>query len=54
MFYDKIASIFRAIKNDEERCGTIFKAISKLDYAMHQIVAKNLSQKKITDFFNNV
>jgi hypothetical protein len=37
---------------DEERCDTIFNAINKLDNAMDQIVANNLSQEKIIEFFN--
>ena len=39
---------------DEKKCDTILNAISTLDNAMDQIVANNFSQKKITDFFNNM
>jgi hypothetical protein len=35
----------------EKGCDTISNAISKLDNAMDQIVANNLTQKKRTDFF---
>lgn len=35
---------------DEERCNTIFKAISELDNAMDEILINNLSQKTDNGF----
>lgn len=54
LMWSLVIRFFEHSEMDEERCNTAFKAISKLDNAMDEIVIKNGSQKKITYLFNNI
>lgn len=50
-FMTGLRKFFEQSQMDEEKCNIIFKAINTLDNSMDQIVAINVSQKQITDFF---
>lgn len=45
-----INKFLEQLEMDKERCITVFKAVSKLDNVMDEIVTKNLLRKKDNGF----
>lgn len=46
-----LSKFFEQSEMNEEKYKYIFKATRALDKGINQIIAKNVYQKKITDFF---